>query len=269
MKESKHIVGKLKCNDEMQQCNTIFLVFETFIQPSFCIFSSIPTVLTGAGISTNAGILDFRGPKGIWTVEKDERKRMRKENTRKRRRNGQAATGINADKISNEGENCIELKNKDVMEKKESCDTTSDKLQLSFLSATPTVTHRSITRLAELGIIKYVITQNVDGLHRRSGLPRSKLAVLHGCLFTEKCDECATEYFRNFDVGGVSMQKTGRKCEREDCNGDLHDTILDWNDELPEIDWALSQEHCQHSDLVLTIGTSLRIEPGKCFFIVC
>ncbi len=233
----------------------------------FFIFSSIHIVLTGAGISTNAGILDFRGPNGIWTVEKDERKKMRKENSRKRRRNGQAPIGTNADKISNdECEDCVELKKKDATKKKESCDTTSDKLQLSFLSATPTITHRSITRLAELGIIKYVITQNVDGLHRRSGLPRSKLAVLHGCLFTEKCNECATEYFRNFDVGGVSMQKTGRKCERDGCNGDLHDTILDWNDELPEIDWALSQEHCEHSDLVLTIGTSLRIEPGTYFF---
>mmetsp|Transcript_25277 Transcript_25277/g.31875 ORF Transcript_25277/g.31875 Transcript_25277/m.31875 type:complete len:209 (+) Transcript_25277:210-836(+) len=132
----------------------------------------------------------------------------------------------------------------------------------SFETAIPTITHRSITRLVEMGIIKYVITQNVDGLHRRSGLLRSKHAILHGCIFTEKCEVCGEEYFRKFDVGGVSFQKTGRKCDKDGCNGDLRDTILDWEDELPEIDWSMSQEQCAKSDLVLAIGTSLRIEPA-------
>lgn len=139
--------------------------------------------------------------------------------------------------------------------------------QHSFESATPTITHRSITRLVQLGLVEYVITQNVDGLHRRSGLSRSKLAVLHGCLFTEICEKCKTEYFRNFDIGGVSFQKTGRYCTELGCSGELQDTILDWEDELPVEDWAISQDQCQKSDLILAIGTSLRIEPGKQSFV--
>jgi len=102
----------------------------------------------------------------------------------------------------------------------------------------------------------------VDGLHRRSGLPRSKHSVLHGCVFTEKCELCGMEYFRDFDVQGVSFQKTGRKCTVENCNGDLRDTILDWEDELPSPDFPRANEHCERSDLVICLGTSLRIEPA-------
>jgi mono-ADP-ribosyltransferase sirtuin 6 len=147
----------------------------------------------------------------------------------------------------------------------------------SFENAKPTLTHRAITYLAlpSVGIIHYCITQNVDGLHMRSGLPRSQHCFLHGCIFTEKCENCHCEYFRDFDVGGVSFQPTGRKCEDVRCQGILRDTILDWEDELPQDDWMRAQNECMKSDLVLALGTSLRIEPagslptlGKKFVIV-
>ncbi len=137
-----------------------------------------------------------------------------------------------------------------MVEKNKQGDTAVSKQQQpSFESATPTITHRLITKLVEMDVIKYVITQNVDGLHRRSGLSRKKLSVLHGCIFTEKCEKCHKEYFRDFDVGGVSFKKTGRKCVVSGCDGDLRDTILDWEDELPDEDWELSQQHCAKSDL--------------------
>ena len=105
------------------------------------------------------------------------------------------------------------------------------------------------------------IVQNVDGLHQRSGLSRNKLAVLHGCAFTEKCEKCETEHFRDTDVGGMSFQKTGRKCEM--CSGDLRDTLLDWDDPLPETDLARSEDECERADLVICLGTSLRISPAN------
>ena len=104
-------------------------------------------------------------------------------------------------------------------------------------------------------------TQNVDGLHQRSGLSRDKLSVLHGCAFTEKCENCGTEHFRDTDVGGMSFRKTGRKCEV--CSGDLRDTLLDWNDPLPEADLARSEKECERADLVIGLGTSLRIFPAN------
>ena len=274
-------------------------------------------VLTGAGVSTSAGIPDFRGPKGIWTVEEEEkkakdkekRKRKRQKNstkkgTKKQETAGDAKktgsdyyeTATTADVASTskakpqcDGGKVSEFYNSPSRAassasaaKRKSVDDEGDvgdgggsdnngtsaatalkeSTTPSFESARPTFTHRALTKLASLDIVKYVVTQNVDGLHRRSGLPRSKHAVLHGCVFTEKCERCGEEYFRDFDLGGVSFQKTGRQCTQKDCGGDLRDTILDWDDALPEDDWDRSQDECEAADLVLALGTSLRIEPA-------
>ena len=230
------------------------------------------TILTGAGISTSAGIPDFRGPKGIWTVEEKQ-----KNGTKRARRDRSRIRDLKKPRLENEmipnevSSSALTRDEKDGIKIENKSPSSTD----SFADACPTQTHRIITKLVECGKVNYVITQNVDGLHRRSGLPRSKHSVLHGCVFTEKCELCNKEYFRDFDVQGVSFQKTGRKCTIENCNGDLRDTILDWEDELPEEDFDLAIEHCEKSDLVIALGTSLRIEPagslptkGKNFAIV-
>lgn len=142
-----------------------------------------------------------------------------------------------------------------------SLSTTTIPPTASFETAKPTLTHTAITKLTEANIIQYCITQNVDGLHMRSGLPRKKHCFLHGCLFTEKCEKCGREYFRSFDVGTINFQKTGRFCTRNKCKGALHDTLLDWESPLPDKDWQKAQEECQKSDLCIVLGTSLRIQP--------
>lgn len=68
------------------------------------------------------------------------------------------------------------------------------------------------------------------------------------------------EYFRDEDVGGMSFRPTGKKCH--DCDGNLHDTLLDWEDALPEKDLERAEHECEQADLVLCLGTSLRIEPA-------
>jgi len=236
--------------------------------------SNYIVILTGAGISTSAGIPDFRGPNGIWTNEKRDNKKRKEHNASKK--------NIKSDFVINKsGEPSNRKRRRDEMETKPKSvstattaatfatnnatiePTTSKARIISFETAKPTITHRAITRLTQNNIVKYSVTQNVDGLHRRSGLPRSKHAVLHGCIFTEKCELCQHEYFRDFDVGGLSFQKTGRYCTESQCaGGTLRDTVLDWEDELPEPDWTLSQEECNKSDLCICLGTSLRIEPA-------
>jgi mono-ADP-ribosyltransferase sirtuin 6 len=181
-------------------------------------------ILTGAGISTSAGISDFRGPTGIWTLEEEKSGKKKK----KRKRDDTA---------------------------------TAAPAKMDFSKAKPTVTHRAITKLVSARRVDYVITQNVDGLHRRSGLSREDHAVLHGCAFTEKCSSCGAEHFRDTDVGGMSFQKTGKKCEV--CRtGDLVDTLLDWEDPLPKVDFERACAECEKADLVVCLGTSLRIEPA-------
>ena len=110
------------------------------------------------------------------------------------------------------------------------------------------------------GILKSIISQNVDGLHRRSGFPRNKLGVLHGCVFTEKCETCGTEAFHDVDLGGVSFQPTGNACGT--CGGVMRDTVLDWDDGLPPAEWGPAERAFGAADVCLALGTSLRIIPA-------
>ena len=219
-------------------------------------------IFTGAGISTSAGIPDFRGPNGIWTQEMNNKKKKSK----KKRKNSQRQTENSDDKSKKVKmerdavpDGLISSSNVINGDNNSECAVKSFP---SFDNVLPTLTHRAITELVKRNIVKYVITQNVDGLHRRSGLPRCKQSILHGCAFTEKCELCNKEYFRDFDVQGMSFQKTGRQCENDECQGDLRDTLLDWEDELPEKDFSLALEYCEKSDLIICLGTSLRIEPA-------
>lgn len=134
----------------------------------------------------------------------------------------------------------------------------------NFETAVPTPTHMALVALADPRHghkLKFVVTQNVDGLHARSGLPRHKFAALHGDVFTEKCATCKAEVIRAYDVGGVGLQPTGNRCEVAGCGGPLHDFVLDWDDALPADDLAASEQHIDEADLLLCLGTSLRIEP--------
>lgn len=188
-------------------------------------------LITGAGISTSAGIPDFRGPSGIWTQEKE---------AQSKKREAQSKGGRKRKRITTQREMPDRLEN--------------------FADAKPTICHRAITKLTSIGKVNYVITQNVDGLHRRSGLPRDKHSSVHGCVFTEKCEECGSEFFRDFDCGGMSFQPTGRNCSL--CKGILRDTLLDWEDALPLDDLKRASAECQTpGTLVITLGTSLRIQP--------
>ena len=85
---------------------------------------------------------------------------------------------------------------------------------------------QALLALHQAGKLSYTVSQNVDGLHLRSGLPRDRLAELHGNCFAERCGRCGREYVRDFEMETVGFKHTGRKCD--DCGGRLKDHILDW-----------------------------------------
>lgn len=214
-------------------------------------------ILTGAGISTSSGIPDFRGPNGFWTKEKLEKQQQQKKSTKsstslsphtKRKRSATVISSSNSNSNSNNSSSLSEQKS-----------TLND--SFTFADASPTLTHCAITKLIFDGKVKYCITQNVDGLHRRSGLSRNHHSAVHGCVFTEKCarSDCGCELFGDVEVDGLSFQKTGNKCEECVDGGDLRDTLLDWED--PILDMERVSIECQKADLMLCLGTSLRIEP--------
>ncbi|CAH8298077.1 unnamed protein product [Schistosoma turkestanicum] len=84
-------------------------------------------------------------------------------------------------------------------------------------TAKPTFTHMAIKVLVDEGYVRHVVSQNVDGLHVRSGLKREKLSELHGNLFIEQCIACENAVFRVFDVAETTSRShhfTGRICPR-------------------------------------------------------
>lgn len=154
---------------------------------------------TGAGISTTAGIPDFRGPNGVWTLEK----RGEKPN-----------------------------------------------ISVSFNEAIPTFTHMAIKQLVTEGYVQYVVSQNIDGLHLKSGLERKYIAELHGNMFVEQCNTCDRQYIRREATTSVGQKSLDENCPRHKltgrvCRGRLHDTILDWEANLPDSDLAMSDLHSQ------------------------
>ncbi|KAJ3423996.1 nad-dependent protein deacetylase sirtuin-7 [Anaeramoeba flamelloides] len=168
---------------------------------------------TGAGISTSAGIPDFRGPNGVWTCRDQGRKAPR----------------------SKKPWNLLE----------------------------PTYCHMGIAKLIELGVAKYLVSQNVDGLHVHSGVPLDKVSELHGNTNKEFCIDCKKEYFRPFrcrTARHVHDHRTGRMCE--ECGGELHDSIINFNESLNEDQLNRAYEHSEKCDLAIVLGTSLRVTPA-------
>ncbi|KAF5577535.1 NAD-dependent deacetylase sirtuin-6 [Fusarium pseudocircinatum] len=156
-------------------------------------------VFTGAGVSTSAGIPDFRGPEGAWTL----------------RAQGRARTGK----------------------------------ATSTLQAIPTPTHMALVELQNQGVLKYLVSQNCDGLHPRSGILRDRISELHGNSNLECCKDCGKEYIR------------GRKCTA--CGGNLLDTIINFGEFLPEEPLKLARSHAKKADLCIALGSSLSVPPAS------
>ena len=85
----------------------------------------------------------------------------------------------------------------------------------SFIEARPSIGHLALVALENAGYINFVITQNIDGLHLRSGFPRNRLSILHGDVFIEKCSSCGANYVRTMKIVPTFGQKaTGSKCTK-------------------------------------------------------
>jgi NAD-dependent SIR2 family protein deacetylase len=180
---------------------------------------------TGAGISTSAGIADYR-------------------------------SGYNT--VLPTGPGCWEKKAQGKASNK-------PKIRTEMIKAIPTPTHMALVKLMEQNHLKYLISQNIDGLHRRSGIPPEKLAEVHGNTNLEKCLKCKKEYMRDFRVRtakNVHSHETGRLCEDERCKGKLIDSIINFGENLENRILDNGFANSAISDLCLAMGSSLTVTPA-------
>jgi NAD-dependent deacetylase len=183
--------------------------------------------LTGAGISTDSGIPDFRGPNGVWT------------------RNPAA------EKLSD-----IRYYMADPDIRKASWQS---RLEHPAFGAKPNAGHRALADLEKHGRLHALITQNIDGLHLAAGNSKARVFEVHGNLHQSICMSCGHKGPMQAVLDRVRAGEADPPCR--DCGGILKSDTISFGQQLvPEvIDGAL--QAAREADLLLSVGTSLRVFP--------
>ncbi|HUH66551.1 MAG TPA: NAD-dependent deacylase [Syntrophales bacterium] len=185
-------------------------------------------VFTGAGVSTESGIPDFRSPGGIWTRFDPEdftiQKFLSSPETRKKQWQLLLDGGL-------------------------------------FANAEPNKAHLAVAELEKMGRLSCVITQNVDNLHQKAGNSPDKVYELHGNMRWLKCMGCDARY----PVGGNIIDeyratKEVPSCER--CRGILKPDVVFFGEMLPEHTLRDATAHATRCDLMIVIGSSLVVYPA-------
>ncbi|MCA0319411.1 MAG: Sir2 family NAD-dependent protein deacetylase [Proteobacteria bacterium] len=189
--------------------------------------SSHAVAFTGAGLSTESGIPDFRSPGGLWTQNKP--------------------IPFQAFMASREARTEA-WRRKFVMDE-------------SFRSAAPGRGHRVLSAMARAGRLAGIITQNIDNLHQDSGVAADRLVELHGNGSYATCLACARRYElvwvrERFDVQGG----TAPDCEA--CGGPVKSATISFGQAMPEKEMQRATRWTLESDLFICIGSSLVVYPA-------
>jgi NAD-dependent deacetylase len=186
------------------------------------------TVLTGAGVSTDSGIPDFRGPNGVWT-----------------RNPGSAATFSLQNYVS------------DPQARQRAWQTRRDH---PAWTARPNAAHIALVDLERTGRLRAIVTQNIDGLHQRAGSSPERVVELHGTLSAVMCLSCGERSPMRAALQRVEAGEADPDCRR--CGGILKSATISFGQALDPATVRAAVAAALKCDLFLAIGTSLTVQPA-------
>jgi NAD-dependent SIR2 family protein deacetylase len=133
----------------------------------------------------------------------------------------------------------------------------------------PNAGHLAITELQELGIMKFLISQNVDNLHLKSGIHPDLIAEFHGNSALMRCLECDKQFPKE-DLWDEAKWGSGYRTSKPkvgqpvcpDCGGRIISSVVNFQDPIPEKEYSLSVMHSEKADVFLAIGSSLSVTPA-------
>lgn len=186
-------------------------------------------VFTGAGISTESGIPDFRSPGGIWT-------RMMPVQFQ--------------DYLSNPDARRTSWQRRFEMEE-------------TWNAVKPNAGHRAVAELVARGLVSHVITQNIDALHQASGVPDGQVIELHGNTTYARCLDCGlrveiADIRTHFDAHGDAPGCAA-------CNGIVKTATISFGQPMPEDEMLRAEAATLACDLMLVLGSSLAVFPAAGF----
>jgi NAD-dependent deacetylase len=184
-------------------------------------------VLTGAGISTESGIPDFRGPQGVWT------------------RNPEA-----------EKQSTIQHYVADPEVRRRAW---RSRLDSPAWAAQPNAGHRALVTLERRGKLDTLITQNIDGLHQAAGSAPERVVEVHGTMREVVCLACGERAAMERALARVRAGEEDPPCRT--CGGILKSATISFGQSLVAADIARAERAARQCDLLLAIGTKLSVWP--------
>jgi NAD-dependent protein deacetylase/lipoamidase len=183
-------------------------------------------IFTGAGISTESGIPDYRSKGGLWEQFKP----------------------VYFDEFMSSKDARIEYWKR------------KSELYPDLIKAEPNKAHLAVARLYEMGLIEAVITQNIDGLHQAAGIPPEQVIELHGNTLRIKCMSCGAlesihDVQRRINAGDLAPE-----CK---CGGFLKPDTISFGQAMPEEETNRAVNLANHCDFLLVIGSTLLVQPAS------
>ena len=183
-------------------------------------------IFTGAGVSTESGIPDFRGPDGLWTkVDPDD---------------------FTIDRyLSSSG-----------ARKRSWARWSTSPLR----HARPNPAHRAVTELARMGRLEGCVTQNIDGLHQAAGLPDELTVEVHGNVWSVRCLVCPAHWPTDEVFGRVESGDEDPHCPH--CGGIIKLTVISFGQAMPAGEMNRAYAMARDADGVVAVGTTLSVWPA-------